>query len=1067
MPTAMLFYIGEEDGKLNKAPGIAQLGAETSNRLYVRDRATNTRYLIDSGANVSVVPVRWKNTKQSNDLVLYAANGTTIKTYGKITLTLDLGLLRPLRATFIEADVKQHIIGADFLQHHQLLIDIHGKKIIEKKSNRTATATSAWTAIPTVRAVEEAPFDRIFDEFPSLSSAQTMARQPKHTVEHHIETTGPPVFARPRPLNPEKYIAAKKLFDEMIEAGTCQPSKSQWASPLHLVTKSNGELRACGDYRRLNSCTIPDRYTIPRLQDFTHGLQGMTIFSTLDLAKAYYQIPVRKEDVEKTAITTPFGLFEMKKMSFGLRNGAQSMQRFMNEMLRGCNYTFAYIDDVLIASKDKKQHEIHLREILTRFDAHGIVINRNKCQIGKEEVDFLGYTVGAEGIRPKEEKIAAIKEFPRPKDVQELRRFLGMINFYRQSIPGAAKYQAQLNQYLQGTKRKDQTPIKWTPETIEAFEKSRDSIGQAVMLAHPATGVPLVLMTDASATHAGASLQQRINDKWTPLGFFSKALTTAQRMYAAYDRELLAMYLSVRYFRKTVEGRELTIYTDHKPLIHALKKLNDTPTETPMRIRHTAYIAQFASTIEYVPGKDNIVADALSRVEEIYGPTKIPYDEIAKQQQQSRELEELRKKAHLAFELVAEQGGGTQIWCETSTGRPRPFITPEFRQAAIELVHSLSHPGVRTTRKMVAERFFWPAINTDSARYAKNCISCQRAKTHIHTRTPLGTFMEAERFEHVHIDIVGPIGISNGQRYLLTMIDRATKWPECFPMQDMTAENVARIFYDGWIARFGCPKRITTDQGRQFEAGLFKELTQLVGAQKIHTTAFHPQANGMIERWHRSLKAALMARLNTENWTNELTTVLLGLRAALKEDIGMSSAEMVYGRNIKLPGEFFEARTTTSPQEFVERIRHSIARHKPTPKRNSVIKTFVHPDLSKVTHVFLRDDTVRKPLSPPYAGPYRVISRREKTLEIQMERRIVTVSMDRVKPAYILAQETATPEEEPSRETPTAPRRGRTRPSEAGYTTRSGRISKPPDRWLQAPTGDSKGDGDVANIQRP
>lgn len=304
---------------------------------------------------------------------------------------------------------------------------------------------------------------------------------------------------------------------------------------------------------------------------------------------------------------------------------------------------------------------------------------------------------------------------------------------------------------------------------------------------------------------------------------------------------------------------------------------------------------------------------------------------------------------------------------------------------------------------MVTERFVWPSINKDCRQWARECVSCQRSKVTRHTSTPLGNFSTpSNRFRHVHIDIIGPMPSSKGYQYCLTAVDRFTRWPEVWPMIGITAEEVAETFTTGWIARFGVPAVVTTDQGRQFESALFMSLLKSVSVQRTRTTSYHPCANGMVERLHRQLKAALMC--HGGSWFTALPLVLLGMRAALKEDLQSSSAELVYGEPLRLPGEFIAPSAVDKIediQNFASVLRSQMAELKPAPaSRHSERHVFIHKDLPSATHVFLRDDSVRASLKPPYTGPYKVIARNEKTITITVGNRNVQVSLDRVKPAF-------------------------------------------------------------------
>ena len=371
------------------------------------------RFLIDTGAAISIIPRGSISLPLiPGNMQLVAANGSRIHFYGFVDLWIDVGLPKRFKHRFAVCNASVPILGADFIVRNSLIIDMCSAMLLEKKSLSPVMSIQDNLTAPVSEAV-------IRKECQSLLEAE-LSVAPSHGVTHCIETTGFPLFSKYRRVTPEKLEVIRSYVEDMLSQGILRPSKSPWSSPVHLVPKKEGGWRTCGDYRRLNAATVPDRYPLPHISDLLDKTSGKTCFTNLDLTKAYYQVPMSEADISKTAIATPLGLFEYTRMPFGLRNAGCTFQRLLDNLFRNIPDVLVYLDDILIASDSWDAHWMTVRKVLAVCESAGLVLNVAKCKFGVTEIEFLGHTVSVEGVVPLLKKFELIDLSLPPTDKKSL-----------------------------------------------------------------------------------------------------------------------------------------------------------------------------------------------------------------------------------------------------------------------------------------------------------------------------------------------------------------------------------------------------------------------------------------------------------------------------------------------------------------------------------------------------------------------------------------------------------------------------------------------------------------------
>uniref|UniRef100_A0A1A8L5P6 Gypsy retrotransposon integrase-like protein 1 n=1 Tax=Nothobranchius pienaari TaxID=704102 RepID=A0A1A8L5P6_9TELE len=753
-------------------------------------------------------------------------------------------------------------------------------------------------------------------------------------VKHQIPTgAAPPSRERYRPVPPSLYADLRALLQNMINGGIVRESASPWAAPIVLVKKKDGSWRFCVDYRRLNALTHKDAYPLPRIEESLTGLKAAKWYSTLDLASGYWQVEMDPTDREKTAFTTPVGLYEFERMPFGLCNAPATFQRLMQRCLGNMvnESLLIYLDDVVVFSADFDSHVRHLSEVFNKLHQHGLKLQPSKCHLFQRKVTYLGHVISEEGVATDPAKTAAVEDWPIPQTVKQVKSFLGFAGYYRRFIPAFSKLTAPLYALTHGTSHdKRPNPVIWSPECQCAFDKVKEALVQAPVLAYADFTQPFRLYTDASFSGLGAVLAQVQGGKERVIAYASRSLHPAERNdqnYSSFKLELLALKWAVtEKFKDYLYGADFTVFTDNNPLVHL-----ETARLGAVEQRWVAQLANFKYTIKYRPGVQNKNADALSRLQdhEVARVAQVRRDqEESWMERQARDpdLVQVRqwKEHHVSRpevpdaspfvkqllreweDLVIKDGvvGRTQTGTDPNQKLFQVLIPKGEAQEVWRQYHNeMGHPGSARTLAALRQRCYWPRMMEEVKEWTESCPVCICSKAGPEVRAPLVPIQTSYPFEVVGMDYLSLGRPEDRYPYILVITDLFSKYAVAAPTRDQSANTTARALYSSLIQIFGCPERILTDRGAAFESALLQELCQLYGCKKSRTTAYHPQGNGACERFNQTLLNLLNSLTETDQaqWPDRLPALLQAYNSTVHSATRLTPHYVVFGRHARLP----------------------------------------------------------------------------------------------------------------------------------------------------------------------
>ncbi|KAD7477238.1 hypothetical protein E3N88_00374 [Mikania micrantha] len=986
------------------------------------------RVLFDTGATRSFVSIAFrhkierKTSYLPNAYTVELANGEILRS-GEIIRNCALELddhkftidLLP-----IELGSFDVVVGMDWLTKNQaeiicaqkmVRIPLQEGKILVIHGEKPKTALDIISCLKANKCMRkgcqaflayvlEANIEKMIEDIPVVSRYQDVFPDelpgipPPREVEFRIDLIpgAAPVAKSPYRLAPSEMQELMKQLQELLDKGFIRPSFSPWGAPVLFVKKKDGTLRMCIDYRDLNKVTIKNRYPLPRIDDLFDQLQGSSYFSKIDLRSGYHQLRIKEDDVPKTAFRTRYGHYEFLVMPFGLTNAPAIFMDLMNRVCKPYldKFVIVFIDDILIYSKTKEEHEKHLKLILELLRKEQLYAKFSKCEFWMREVPFLGHIVSEKGIQVDPTKIEAIKNWEAPKTPTEVRQFLGLAGYYRRFIQDFSKVAVPLTLLTHKDKN-----FEWGEKQREAFELLKHKLCSAPILSLPEGTENFVVYCDASHQGMGCVLMQ--GNK--VIAYASRQLKIHEKNYTTHDLELGAVVFALKIWRHYLYGTKCVVYTGHKSLQHIFdqKILN-------MRQRRwVELLNDYDCEIRYHPGKANVVADALSRKDRIK-PLRVKslqilvkpnlLEQVKKAQEKVLKNPKDEEVKGIEKTLIRDDNGiwkyNNRLWIPTCDGL-RETIMDEAHKSRYSV-----HPGNDKMYQDLKNEYWWRGMKKHIAQYVEKCLTCSRVKAE--HQKPSGYLQQPAipewKWEQITMDFVTKLPrTSSGNDAIWVIVDRLTKSAHFLAIKESySMERLAKLYVDEIVTRHGVPISIISDRDSRFTSRFWQTFQKALGTRLDLSTAYHPQTDGQSERTIQTLEDMLRACILDfgGSWDNHLPLVEFSYNNIYHSSIKAAPFEALYGRKCRSPvcwaevgdsqqtGPEIVQETTDKVFKIKERLKAARDRQKSyADKRRKPLEFEVGDKvLLKVSpwKGMVRFGR-RGKLSPRYVGPFEVISR--------------------------------------------------------------------------------------------
>lgn len=984
--------------------------------------------LVDTGAIVSVMSEAWyqkllqkrpslrRSLRPEEGGSIRLADGRTIPCVGRVSLHFKIG---PFSWNF-HFKVVRHlcydvILGLDFMSRVGMKIDVSGQCV--------EFGFAPETRVPLLGNVEGAQVF-VAGELDKQNQMECLLRKYSDVVTSKIgkckiapykftlmdET---PIRSRPFPCSPPKMKIFRDLIESLERAGVIRPSNSDFSAPAFLVNKAGSSgFRLVVNHAKLNQRINLDPFPLPTVESALQHLGRAKFFSVLDLNSSFFQVELQEECRRFTAFSTPWKQYEFLRVPMGANFGSQALSRVLDEVLAEFKYQFVfnYVDDVIVYSESWEQHVKDVEKVLLKLREAGLTVNPKKINMGKQAIKFLGYIVSDGHLSMDPEKVRPIVEYPAPKNVRAVQRFMGMIGYYARFIPNLTETASPLNEL----KRKG-VVFEWTAERDKSFHCLKRALCNSPVLRLPDFTRRFSLHVDASSKALGAVLQQvdltEEGHPLAPLAYASRTLTAGERKLSAYEKEALACLFGMEKFQCYLDCTEFDLYTDNQ----ALSWILGHPNQLGKIGRWVLRLSRFRYKVHHVSGKLNVVADALSRMFDEGGEqSDVSGDSVQDQlnesdvafvyafpdlfialkehQERDEECERLKTQLRQDPGLPYVLEGGTLLRKGGPRKRKRTVVPKNVRPMILRYFHDSPfgcHQGAERTLKKISRDLYWPGMQRDVRAYVKACQDCQRYKPAQNARVGFHSAQVVTRsWERVHVDVFGPLVRSRkGNVALLVLVDCFSKFVVLLPIRDLKSKTLVRALTDSVWRLLGPPCELVSDNASCFISGEFQDMCFEWGVRHFTSSPYYPKGN-IVERVNKNLKSclAIFCREDHTSWDEHLNWINMGLNASFHGAVGEAPSVPFLGRDLLHPllniWGIPNLESPLSPQErqvLCRRINERLleaqrvvasrfdAGRIPTPYKvgDQVWCKAFH--LSDLAH------KVSAKLSPRYAGPFEVV----------------------------------------------------------------------------------------------